>query len=812
MRHFLFAIVAISLFSFFSAAALTGAEYQAYIDSINAAAKKTLPSAAAIKTTIVSPAKTTTTQKPTTPVKSAIRTLSRGMSGTDVKTLQLFLISQKLLAADSATGFFGALTEGAVKKFQKMRNIVSSGTLSTTGYGAVGPKTRASIASISIGAPSGATSSVPGSTIASSAVSTPSATTTNQTQPSYPGGGGGSSYAQASYSTSPAPSATSTTPSGDAYKPETYGALHDGIHNDAPAINAAINAVANLGGGTVQLACNATYSLSNPISIPYYEKSMKVEIVPKSGVSIKGCGPSSILRVANNVNQPPIKHPAQLFGTMVTPIYATGLLSNVTFSNFTIDMNGINNSCGGGCFTWSAVLGADKANNVTVDNVSFLNNPGSNDIQFGLPDSPELSTNITIKDNRFSNGGYAVNPAAFDYSALWLSAINSAVSNNTFDHGSPPGNPFGSGAAIELHGNNILASGNTISNYWSGVNIANLSGASDGLKFNGNTLNNVSQGVIVWVQTAGSRQDHVEVINNSITLNASNPISGVNLVAAAPYPGGTITINNNTITTPAQNNGTFDRCGINVGRFSSVTVMGNTISNSPGPSICGNAILANAAIYINSNTITNPGMNATGQYRSGIWMPSSPNIPGWLAIKNNSINGNTGYGIWGALNTATGEISGNTTTGGAVPVQWTGSGTNLAAGAGVADTQRKEDLQTLANALQAYYAKHNTYRVQGGAGGAGIGIVATDGSPTIIQALYNDGDLASNARLPVNTDEYYLLYLCDAQQTFALSAKLDTPTAADVAKLQASCNGAGANSTYSVYGRNYAVTGSNGTF
>ncbi|MDB5238360.1 MAG: hypothetical protein JWM46_630 [Candidatus Kaiserbacteria bacterium] len=83
---------------------------------------------------------------PTTTAVSGTRTLSRGLSGSDVVALQQFLISQNLLAAGNATGFFGALTEAAVQSFQRARNIVSTGSPATTGYGAVGPKTRGVIA------------------------------------------------------------------------------------------------------------------------------------------------------------------------------------------------------------------------------------------------------------------------------------------------------------------------------------------------------------------------------------------------------------------------------------------------------------------------------------------------------------------------------------------------------------------------------------------------------------------------------------------------------------------------------------------
>ena len=73
------------------------------------------------------------------------RTLRKGARGTDVTELQTFLITQGDLARGNTTSYFGPLTEAAVKSFQRRNTIVSSGSPSTTGYGAVGPKTRAKI-------------------------------------------------------------------------------------------------------------------------------------------------------------------------------------------------------------------------------------------------------------------------------------------------------------------------------------------------------------------------------------------------------------------------------------------------------------------------------------------------------------------------------------------------------------------------------------------------------------------------------------------------------------------------------------------
>lgn len=77
------------------------------------------------------------------------RTISLGASGSDVTTLQRFLISQGYLASGSSSGYFGELTKAALRSFQARNNIVSSGEAWSSGYGATGPRTRSLIQSLS---------------------------------------------------------------------------------------------------------------------------------------------------------------------------------------------------------------------------------------------------------------------------------------------------------------------------------------------------------------------------------------------------------------------------------------------------------------------------------------------------------------------------------------------------------------------------------------------------------------------------------------------------------------------------------------
>jgi len=84
------------------------------------------------------------------------KSLVRGVSGPDVKRLQQLLNSLPdtrvaetgVGSLGNETNFFGLLTDAAVKKFQAKYSVVSSGSPSTTGFGRVGPKTRAKLAEV----------------------------------------------------------------------------------------------------------------------------------------------------------------------------------------------------------------------------------------------------------------------------------------------------------------------------------------------------------------------------------------------------------------------------------------------------------------------------------------------------------------------------------------------------------------------------------------------------------------------------------------------------------------------------------------
>lgn len=104
--------------------------------------------------------------------------LYRGLSGAQVTTLQNVLIKLGYNIGGSATGYFGPMTQSAVRTFQSSKGIVSSGP----SYGLVGPATRtALLTAVSSGASSSIQSPIIYTPVSPSSPTKPAASNTNTT-------------------------------------------------------------------------------------------------------------------------------------------------------------------------------------------------------------------------------------------------------------------------------------------------------------------------------------------------------------------------------------------------------------------------------------------------------------------------------------------------------------------------------------------------------------------------------------------------------------------------------------------------------
>jgi spore germination protein YaaH len=91
------------------------------------------------------------------PAVADARSLSQGMTGSDVTALQQALVAKGYLTA-TPNGRFGPATLAAVKKFQCDQNIVCSGS----SHGIYGPRTQAALAGAGSGGSTGGPSTTPG--------------------------------------------------------------------------------------------------------------------------------------------------------------------------------------------------------------------------------------------------------------------------------------------------------------------------------------------------------------------------------------------------------------------------------------------------------------------------------------------------------------------------------------------------------------------------------------------------------------------------------------------------------------------------
>ena len=92
---------------------------------------------------------TTTSTSGTTTSNSFQHVLYPGLRSSEVTALQQFLAGDPSIYPEGLiTGFYGPLTTRAVERFQTKYGIISSGSPLTTGYGLVGPKTRARLSTL----------------------------------------------------------------------------------------------------------------------------------------------------------------------------------------------------------------------------------------------------------------------------------------------------------------------------------------------------------------------------------------------------------------------------------------------------------------------------------------------------------------------------------------------------------------------------------------------------------------------------------------------------------------------------------------
>lgn len=179
----------------------------------------------------------------------------------------------------------------------------------------------------------------------------------------------------------------------------------------------------------------------------------------RDGLTIKGKGLGSVLKLANNAGRA-----ALLFGAGVDD-----KVKNLTIRDLTIDLNGLNNlqtsfddplryNCAAyfHCF----------CENVLFENVTFLNASGHQVISIGDNTPGNYGKNVRVKNCHFKNYGMGVpGNKSQDTSALYIQADGIEVIGNTFECDQFTFDPARGHTGAELHGDSsTIVCGNRFRN------------------------------------------------------------------------------------------------------------------------------------------------------------------------------------------------------------------------------------------------------------------------------------------------------------------------------------------------------------
>jgi len=400
--------------------------------------------------------------------------------------------------------------------------------------------------------------------------------------------------------------------------PEWWGAAHN--TESAAAIQDAIDSLTQ---GDVVLSAR-TYLLNRRVRMKLVDGSrdqVSAMLVPCSGVNIVGQGYSSVLKVADGFT-------AGGDYVVFAPVDA-GETTNLTFSKFRIDGNGANNpvrGVSGGLVRRAMAMWLFKGENITVDNVTFENHPGTNVVKLGSDSLSYLVTDSTIRNCVFHNMGSAIpgNRAQADHSTIYVSGRDVTVSNNRLTIPRPHdenGPPVAVLAGIEMHGDGMTVSGNQVRNYGNGGYIV-----ADGIvtarnqRWTGNRFESMTKlGISIW---SVGRVENVVIESNVITLNGDLD-QGVSGIFQPPQPPDTtvgidgIIVRGNAISGSDVKSGTVWN-GIQFTSVRNAVIENNLIERISGAGILiygsSGRKLDSRHVSITGNTIRDTGFNRYGAH------------------------------------------------------------------------------------------------------------------------------------------------------------------------------------------------------
>ena len=427
---------------------------------------------------------------------------------------------------------------------------------------------------------------------------------------------------------------------------KNFGAKGNGITDDTKFIQAAINA-ASARDSSIIFFPQGTYCLGSYISTSVYFTNYILLL--HNNISVKGTGEKTIIRLKNHLfDKNDTSANAHLF-------YGINV-SNINFSDLSIDMNGSNNLVPQHVIKNHAAIFIMGGNNINVQNVSIKNCAGCNMIVIR-----EKGNNARIQNCRFYNGGNYVgvpkpNKNQTDFSFIYCTWDNSRINSNKIIQQQPDIALSNFSGGIELHGSFSTASDNTITGCYPAIYITSDVHPLYNVVVENNVINNCLVGISFWVEYP---IDNVLINKNTIGLTYTRLLK-TGFVSGIVIPNGNadtynsklanaaslnnVTINNNNIYAVLPDETKDKTIGMLLHSLQNSTVKNNTVSgmNYAGIFLMGSKWGMNKLTITNNNFKdfkSNNDSNAVAGYivATDTYSPPIKNAPGFknIQVENN---------------------------------------------------------------------------------------------------------------------------------------------------------------------------------
>ena len=392
-----------------------------------------------------------------------------------------------------------------------------------------------------------------------------------------------------------------------------FGAIGNNIADDTKAIQKAIDAVSQEGGGVVFFP-HGTYKVTiNPTT--------SQAIVIRAKVTLKGVDrKDSIIKLADQQGN---------YNSIIAGESYESDLSNFSMYDLTIDGNATNNlvvneqdfSHPKERYALRIFVGSQ----IRIERCRFRDQRNVNSITVN---GEKTVSNVAIIDNIFEQIGGGISD--YDHSTIYGHGKKMLIYRNIFSSRNGAGTN-GARTAIETHGDEYIVKENVISGFTNGMNITGYAKSSQNQIITDNVINDAHTGIILWSyfyngNTTNPSLRDCTVANNKISLNVNDwralwgdtPSTGIKLEANSDAPLTNLNILNNQISFAKFSARDYPSdslaAGISLWRNAAPAVISeniniskNTVENSLASGIYISMPVKGGEI--SKNTIVNPGQS-----------------------------------------------------------------------------------------------------------------------------------------------------------------------------------------------------------